>query len=689
MAITSVDTPLPALETLAAPPGTREGRVAVLMYHGIERQNAAGTDLAARKYHVPEAQFHAQLAALASFRTVLLSELDRGGETGAAGRARRVVLTFDDGLESVYEIAWPLLQARGARAEVFINPASVGAAGYANWRQLRAMAEAGMAIQSHGWAHLDLTRLPPRLLRESLFRSKAEIEERIGAPVETLAVPFGLCDRRVIALALEAGYRRICNSSADFARPGVSCVPRFAVYRSTSAAEVLRLASLQRTARARRAAREVLVAAPRRLKRARARLAVRHQAHCRATTAASLDAAPVATPMHVPPRSEAAQPLRIFVLIDALGGECPAARDWLADLCPYRASLRTILGFSSGAIPTILTGQPPAATGHWNLFYFDPAGSPFRWLRHLDFVPRRLRNGRLERKALTLAGRHLLGLGPLFECGVEPSLARWFNWVEKNDIFAPGGIWGAPSIFDELAAKGFSYRVYTYRHFTDEQALLAARADVAASDARFYFLYLSELDGFLHFHCQDQRAIAERLAWYGSQLRALYAAARQRSQEVMLTIFSDHGMTPVIRRVDLAGEIGRLSVEAPRDYLAVYDSTMARFWFFSERGRRAILDCLSRQTCGRLLNDAELDRQGVFFPDRRFGQAIFLLSPGCMMARSHFNGAGWDPAGMHGYEPDDPDSRAIFLSDRQPPRAMSSIADIHACLRLGVEEASQ
>src|SRR5579884_1294546 len=559
MAMTSVDTPLPALQTPAAPPGTREDRVAVLMYHGIERRGAAGTDLAARKYHVPEAQFHAQLAALAGFRAVLLSELDQGGETGAAGRARRVVLTFDDGLESVYEVAWPLMQARGVRAEVFVNPANVGAAGYANWRQLRAMAEAGMAIQSHGWAHLDLTRLPSRVLRDHLFRSKAEIEERIGAPVETLAVPFGLCDRRVIALALEAGYRRVCNSSAGFARPGSSCVPRFAVYRSTAAAEVLRLASLQRTARVRRVAREVLVAAPRRLKRARARLALRPEAHCRAAAAGSLGAAPVGTSKHVPPRS-------------------PAARGWLADLCPYRTSLRSILGFSSGAIPTILTGQLPAATGHWNLFYFDPAGSPFRWLRHLDFVPRRLRDGRLERKALTLAGRHLLGLGPLF---------------------------------DELAAKALSYRVYTYRHFTDEQALLAARADVAASDALFYFLYLSELDGFLHFHCQDQRAIAQRLDWYGGQLRALYAAARQRSRDVTLTIFSDHGMTAVVRRVDLAGEIGRLTVESPRDYLAVYDSTMARFWFFSERGRCAILDCLSRQSCGRLLNDAELARQGV------------------------------------------------------------------------------
>ncbi len=71
----------------------------------------------------------------------------------------------------------------------------------------------------------------------------------------------------------------------------------------------------------------------------------------------------------------------IFVLIDALGWQYLEGREFLNDVLAYRAPLQTVLGFSSGAIPTILTGAPPAVTGHWNLFYYDPAGSPFLWLR--------------------------------------------------------------------------------------------------------------------------------------------------------------------------------------------------------------------------------------------------------------------------------------------------------------------
>src|ERR1700690_3168264 len=66
--------------------------------------------------------------------------------------------------------------------------------------------------------------------------------------------------------------------------------------------------------------------------------------------------------------------LNLFVLIDALGWPYVQEQDFLSEILPYRYSLRTVLGFSSGAIPTILTGQLPTNTGHWNLFYYDPQG---------------------------------------------------------------------------------------------------------------------------------------------------------------------------------------------------------------------------------------------------------------------------------------------------------------------------
>ncbi len=373
-------------------------------------------------------------------------------------------------------------------------------------------------------------------------------------------------------------------------------------------------------------------------------------------------------------------PIRLFVLIDALGWPYVEQSKFLADVLPHRSSLSTVLGYSSGAVPTILTGQPPAETGHWNLFYYDPENSPFRWLRYFSFLPSALLDHRVTRKLLKEMGRHLLGLGPLFECNVSPRFLPWFNWVEKRNLYAAGGVEKFPSIFDQLEERGIPYRTYSYHDCSDAEILHRAHGDVSRRAARFFFLYLSEMDMFLHQHCHDPQRVERRLAWYGDRLRELFETARQVHKNSTLVIFSDHGMTSVTNHFDVVGEVDALGVRMPKDYLAVYDSTMARFWFFSDAARRSISDRLQALDCGRVLAEDELKRLGVFFPDRRYGELIFLMHPGWLMGRSDFNGRRWWPKGMHGYHPEDPDSDAVFLSSYVPSSAPRTIADVYKCM---------
>jgi hypothetical protein len=375
----------------------------------------------------------------------------------------------------------------------------------------------------------------------------------------------------------------------------------------------------------------------------------------------------------------------IYILIDALGWQYLEGREFLNDILTYRVPLQTVLGFSSGAIPTILTGLPPATTGHWNLFYHDPQSSPFKWLRFFRVLPDALLDNRLTRKVLKELGRRALGMGPLFECSVSPRLLPLFNYVEKNNIYGRGGIPGSSSIFDELAMRGIEHKVYSYHHLSDDGIIDQAVRDIQANQASFFFLYLSEMDMFLHMHCHQPDKIEERLHSYEKGLRRVFDAARRVDAQATMTVISDHGMTPVQHHFDVVGEIDALQLEMPRDYLAVYDSTMARFWFFNEKARRAILDRLSAISCGRILPDEELRSLGVFFEDRRFGEVIFLLNPGWLVSKGDFNGKGWMPVGMHGYHPQDPWSDAIFLSSAAPPFPVRTIADIFACMRNAVD----
>jgi len=59
------------------------------------------------------------------------------------------------------------------------------------WTEVRALADAGMAIGSHTRNHRVLQTVPPNDLDGELAGSRQEIEERLGRPVRSIAYPVG------------------------------------------------------------------------------------------------------------------------------------------------------------------------------------------------------------------------------------------------------------------------------------------------------------------------------------------------------------------------------------------------------------------------------------------------------------------------------------------------------------------
>ncbi len=370
----------------------------------------------------------------------------------------------------------------------------------------------------------------------------------------------------------------------------------------------------------------------------------------------------------------------VYVLMDALGWPVAETHGFLTGLLPHRRPLRTILGFSSGAIPSILTGMTPDRHGRWNLLYFDPEHSRFRWLRPASRLPERWLNHRLARRGLQELGRRMLGCGPGFECCVRPQLLPWFAWAETRDLYQPGSLEPAANIFDLWAEAGLPFRIYSYRQGGDLELLGRAAQDLEAGRAVAYFIYLCELDHFLHRFRGDAPAERGFLQRYDGPLRLLYRALERRGRPVNFHLFSDHGMTPVARREDLAGALARLPWRMPQHYLAVLDSTLARFWFFHPGAEDAIRACCAESGCGRMLAADELKALGIWFPDGRYGQAVYLLPPGCMFSRSDFHGGAWNPRAMHGYHPGDANSDAVLLSSRPLPPDLSDITGLHRLL---------
>jgi peptidoglycan/xylan/chitin deacetylase (PgdA/CDA1 family) len=210
--------------------------IPVLMYHGIAALGV-GVDVRDRKYWVAAPSFRQQLEQLrhTGHRTAALADHWGPRRSGAAGND--VVLTFDDGRASDYEVAFPLLLEIGARAEFFVNTGSIGLPGHLTWAQIAEMQRAGMSFQSHGHDHVALLPLTRDMLAWQLRTSKQLLEDHLGRAVDFFAAPYGLLGRHVLETAFELGYSAVCNSRHWPAHAGSRVVNRVAVHGDTSPAQ--------------------------------------------------------------------------------------------------------------------------------------------------------------------------------------------------------------------------------------------------------------------------------------------------------------------------------------------------------------------------------------------------------------------------------------------------------------------
>ncbi len=58
-----------------------------------------------------------------------------------------------------------------------------------------------------------------------------------------------------------------------------------------------------------------------------------------------------------------------FVIVDAVPAVVADRHDFLTSFLPYQCRARTILGYSSAAVPSLLTGVLPREHGRWNVYF--------------------------------------------------------------------------------------------------------------------------------------------------------------------------------------------------------------------------------------------------------------------------------------------------------------------------------
>ncbi len=367
--------------------------------------------------------------------------------------------------------------------------------------------------------------------------------------------------------------------------------------------------------------------------------------------------------------------ISIFTFIDALGWEIAKDLPFLEGEAVMKRPLGTVFGYSSTCDPTIITGAKPRDHGHFSFFAYDPHNSPFRPLRPLGWLPRSIVDrGRVRHWISKLVGK-AYGYTGYFQLYAMPfDKAPYFDYTEKRDIYRKGGInGGQPSVFVLLEKAGIPFFRSNWRK-GDAQALIDAEAALASGKPRLAYVYLAAMDAILHQDGSASTRARTMIKDYDGSLRRLLEVARQHYDEVRLFVFSDHGMTDTIDNCALMSTIDATGLKFGIDYAAVYDSTMARFWFLSPGSEARIREALAGEKRGRILDEETKVAWGVDFPDKRYGELFFLLDPGVLLCPSHMGIKTM--AGMHGFAPDHPASVASFFSTvplADPPEALADL----------------
>lgn len=379
--------------------------------------------------------------------------------------------------------------------------------------------------------------------------------------------------------------------------------------------------------------------------------------------------------------------LPLFIFIDACGWEIIKSDPFVTGVAPNRKKLTSVFGYSSACVPSILSGAWPIQHRNWSYFVYDPRNSPFKTLRPLRWLPARLTGRRIFRRCLSRFMKERLNFRGYFDLYNMPfKQISLYDFTEKKSPLQPGGMNRGTNIFDFLEERQIPYHVSAPER-GEEANLATLIRDVQAERIDFAFLYWPGLDGLLHRVGNQSPEVPAKLRLYEKWIDQLLSCAQKHYAEIRLYIFSDHGMANCDELIDLKAKIEKLPLRMPADYAVVYDSTMARFWFFNDHARREITQCLSGVPQGRVLPDEELRELRALFPDRYFGELIFLVKEGVLIVPSHM---GERPIrAMHGYHPDEKQSYAVLCTNQTAiPEEVSAIPDIYRLMTRDAELAN-
>lgn len=331
----------------------------------------------------------------------------------------------------------------------------------------------------------------------------------------------------------------------------------------------------------------------------------------------------------------------------------------------YFGKVQTVSGFAQEA--AIMTGKYPDKTDSFTWYRYSPENSPFRWLRPFRFF-KILRRFRVY-YPIKVAIRKITGFVTHREYQ-DPAFIPLDILVlfENASVSLPKHLPTLASLC-QLSKRKCQELTMVYKSIGSQRCPTLFKPILDSIEDRrpcdVCIVHIGEFDSLGHRFGPHPERFEDYLNEVDSWIHKLYYSAKQTGLNCNLVITADHAMFDVKGMIDIESELKRIPLRVFDDYVYFLDSTIARFWFFSDRAKHLVEKKLSEIRHGHTLSQKEKEEQHISFKNNTYGDLLFWVDKGYMIFPNFFQAIASEQLnGMHGYL-NDHDGALIVYSDKQ------------------------
>jgi len=192
---------------------SRKNSVPIILYHNIDGKGPFSIS-----YKKLEHQF--QIIKNLNIKVIPLKKLIQQINTDPKPKQKELVITFDDGYNSMYTRLLPLAKKFNYPITLFVYTDFIyrRAKKAMTWEKLREMEKQGIDIECHTMTHKDLTKYSEnnkkdsKIIFDEMFTSKKIIEYHLRKKIKYFAFPYGRYNLKILNIAKNLGYKRVFST---------------------------------------------------------------------------------------------------------------------------------------------------------------------------------------------------------------------------------------------------------------------------------------------------------------------------------------------------------------------------------------------------------------------------------------------------------------------------------------------